>query len=270
MTMLSGKAAIVTGAGGAIGRATALLLARQGAWVLCADRNADTAARTADAILAAGGHALSVKADITDEAEVAAMVAAAVAAFGTLDVLVNNAGGSSRRDVDIASMDAAVWDRTMALNARGTMLCCKHALPQMLAQGAGAIVNISSGAATAGQLSMPAYAASKSAVLALTRAIATQHGREGIRCNAITPGLILHENLAPHYPEAHVRIDAANILSPRQGTVDDIANAVLFLASEMSAFVNGHVLPVDGGLFAHTPTYAQTLELGLDSLSLRN
>jgi NAD(P)-dependent dehydrogenase (short-subunit alcohol dehydrogenase family) len=167
-------------------------------------------------------------------------------------------------------MDADVWDRTMALNARGTMLCCKHALPHMRAQATGAIVNISSGAATAGQLSMPAYAASKSAVLALTRAIATLHGREGIRCNAITPGLILHSNLAPHYPQEHVRIDAANILSPRPGTAEDIASAVLFLASPMSAFVNGHVLPVDGGLFAHTPTYAQTLELGLDSLTLRS
>ena len=131
-------------------------------------------------------------------------------------------------------------------------------------------MNISSGAATAGQLSMPAYAAAKSAVLALTRAIATLHGREGIRCNAITPGLILHENLAPHYPAEHVRIDAANILSPRPGTAEDIANAVLFLASSMSAFINGHVLPVDGGLFAHTPTYAQTLELGLESLRLRD
>ncbi len=269
MGLLDARVAIVTGAGGGIGAATARVLAREGAAVLCADRNTDTAARTAKAISAAGGRALAWTADITAESDVGTMIAAAIDAFGQLDVLVNNAGGSSRRDVDVATMDAGVWDRTMALNARGTMLCCKHALPQMRAQSRGAIVNISSGAATAGQLSLPAYAAAKSAVLALTRAIATQHGREGIRCNAITPGLILHENLAAYFPEEHVRIDAANILSPRPGTVDDIANAVLFLASEMSAFVNGHTLPVDGGLFAHTPTYAQTMELGPDSLHLR-
>ena len=270
MGVLDTQVALVTGAGGGIGRATAQLLAREGAAVVCADRNAGTAARTAQALHEGGFPALAVEADITDEAAVAAMVSAAVSAFGRLDVLVNNAGGSSRRDVDVVSMDAGVWDRTMQLNSRGPMLCCKHALPHLLAQGAGAIVNISSGAATAGQLSMPAYAAAKSAVLALTRAIATLHGREGIRCNAITPGLILHENLAPHYPAEHVRIDAANILSPRSGTAEDIANAVLFLASSMSAFINGHVLPVDGGLFAHTPTYAQTLELGLESLRLRD
>lgn len=270
MGMLDGQVALVTGAGGGIGSATALLLAREGAAVVCADRNTDTARATADRITALGGRGSAVTADITREADVASMLAAALDTFGHLDVLVNNAGGSLRRDVDITTMDAEVWDRTMALNARGTMLCCKHALLHMLAQSRGAIVNISSGAATAGQLSLPAYAASKSAVVALTRSIATLHGRQGIRCNAITPGLILHETLAARFPEEHVRIDAANILSPRGGTAEDIANAVLFLASGMSAFVNGHVLPVDGGLFAHTPTYAQTLELGLESLTLRS
>ena len=156
----------------------------------------------------------------------------------------------------------------MRINSLGPMLCCKHALPGMLARGTGVIVNISSGAALSGQLSLPAYAAAKASLLALTRAIATQHGRQGIRCNAIAPGLILHERLAAYYPRAHVEIDAQNILSPRPGCAEDVANAVLFLASRLSAFVNGHVLPVDGGLLVHTPTYAQTLALGIESLRL--
>jgi NAD(P)-dependent dehydrogenase (short-subunit alcohol dehydrogenase family) len=244
------------------------VLAREGASILAADRDRDSAETTAALLRAAGHNAVATRADITEEDEVRAMVASAHECFGALHVLVNNAGGSTARDVDIVSMDVAVWDRAMRINSRGTMLCCKHALPPMLAQREGAIVNISSGAALAGQLSLPAYAAAKAAVLALTRAVATLHGRDGIRCNAIAPGLILHENLAPYFPAAHVAIDAANVLSPRQGTAEDIANAVLFLASPLSEFINGHTLPVDGGLFAHTPGYAQTLELGIESLTL--
>jgi len=179
-----------------------------------------------------------------------------------VDALVNNCGNSLHRDRDIVSMDIDTWDTTMALNARAPMLCCKHAIPVMLAQGGGAIVNISSGAALSGQLGIPAYSAAKAAVISLTRSVATLYGAQGIRCNAIAPGLIMHDRLAAVFPPEQVRIDAQNILSPRAGTPDDIAHAVVFLVSDAAAFINAHVLPVDGGLLAHTPTYAQTLAMG--------
>ena len=123
------------------------------------------------------------------------------------------------------------------------------------------MVNISSGAALTGQLTQAAYGAAKAAVISLTRSVATIYGKQGVRCNAIAPGLILHERLAAGFPAAYVQMDKDNVLTPYQGSPDDIANAVLFLASDLSRFITGHVLPVDGGLLAHSPFYAQSLAL---------
>jgi NAD(P)-dependent dehydrogenase (short-subunit alcohol dehydrogenase family) len=254
---LSGKVAVLTGAGGGIGKPTALALAASGAHVVAADIDIDAARIVAELIEQKGGRAIAVRVDITQEAEVRAMVAAAKEAFGGVDVLVNNAALGSREDHNIHGMDAALWDHVVAGNSRGTMLCCKHALPSMLERGSGVIVNIASGAALTGQLTLPAYAAAKAAVISLTQSVATMYGKQGIRCNAIAPGLILHERLAPGYPPAHIQMDINNVLTPYQGTAEDIANAVLFLASDASRFITGHVLPVDGGLLAHTPFYAE-------------
>jgi NAD(P)-dependent dehydrogenase (short-subunit alcohol dehydrogenase family) len=149
------------------------------------------------------------------------------------------------------------------------MLCCKHAIPDMLKRGGGSIVNISSGAALSGQLGIPAYSAAKAAVIALTRSVATLYGQKGIRCNAIAPGLILHERLAEIFPIEQIRIDAENILTPRAGTPEDIAATVIFLASDQARFINAQVLPVDGGLLAHTPTYAQTRAMGSKRLEVK-
>lgn len=262
MRPLEGKSVILTGAGGDIGRPTALVLAAAGARVVVSDIHAGNLEQTLDQVRGAGGEAIAVRADITQEDDVRALVQAAAAAFGSVDALVNNCGNSLHRDRDIVSMDIDTWDTTMALNARAPMLCCKHAIPVMLAQGGGAIVNISSGAALSGQLGIPAYSAAKAAVISLTRSVATLYGAQGIRCNAIAPGLIMHDRLAAVFPPEQVRIDAQNILSPRAGTPDDIAHAVVFLVSDAAAFINAHVLPVDGGLLAHTPTYAQTLAMG--------
>lgn len=269
MRALEGKVVILTGAGGGIGRPTALMLAAAGARVAISDINETNLAETGRLIREAGGEMLAVRADITVEADVRELVRATVEAFGGLDVLVNNGGGSLPRDRDILSMDADVWDATMALNLRAPMLCCKHAIPEMLKRGAGAIVNISSGSALTGQLGIPAYSAAKAALLSLTRSVATMYGQQGIRCNAIAPGLILHDRLAAVFPEEHIRIDADNILAPKPGTPEDIGNAVIFLASDASRFINAHVMPVDGGLLAHTPTYAQTRALGSGNLPMR-
>ncbi len=268
MKPLEGKTAIITGAGGGIGRPTARMLADAGARVVVSDIREDAANATRDQIIERGGTAVAVPADITREPEVRELVAAAKG-FGGVDVLVNNGGGSLARDQDIISMEVDVWDATMALNARGPMLCCKHAIPEMLGRGGGAIVNISSGAALSGQLGIPAYSAAKAAVIALTRSVATLYGQQGIRCNAITPGLILHERLAEIFPVEQIEIDAENILTPRPGTPEDIAAAVIFLASAQARFINAQVLPVDGGLLAHTPTYAQTRAMGSRRLEVK-
>lgn len=260
--LLEGKCAIITGAGGGIGRPTALALARAGAHVVASDIERSTAEETAALIESAGGRAIAVAADISQENDWAALVGEAVQAFGGLDILVNNAAATSRKDRDLLSMEADVWDFTFAVNARGPMLGCKHAIPKLLERGGGAIVNIVSGAALTGQLGMPAYSAAKAATISRTRSVATLHGKQGIRCNAIAPGLIMHPRLAAHFPQEHIQIDADNLLTPESGTPEDIANAVVFLASEQSRFINGHVLPVDGGILAHTPFYAQLRALG--------
>ena len=141
------------------------------------------------------------------------------------------------------------------------------AIPKLLERGGGSIVNISSGSALTGQLGIPAYSAAKAATISLTRSVATLHGKQGIRCNAIAPGLIMHQRLAAYFPQEQIQIDAENLLTPESGTPEDIAHAVVFLASEQSRFINGHVLPVDGGILAHTPFYAQVRALGQDSIA---
>lgn len=265
--VLEGKVAIITGAGGGIGRPTALALARAGARVVVSDIERSTAEKTAALIGRKGGEAFAVAADISQESDWAALVTQAVQAFGGLDVLVNNAAATSPRDRDILSMEVDVWDYTFAINARGPMLGCKHAIPKLLERGGGAIVNIASGSALTGQLGIPAYSAAKAATISLTRSVATLHGQQGIRCNAIAPGLIMHPRLAKHFPQEQIRIDAQNLLTPESGTPEDIAHAVVFLASEHARFINGHVLPVDGGILAHTPFYAQVRALGESSVA---
>ncbi|MBP1684513.1 MAG: short-chain dehydrogenase/reductase [Deltaproteobacteria bacterium] len=259
---LEGKVAIITGAGGGIGRITALVLAREGACVTVAEINESLGQETVAQVTHAGGQSLFVRTDISQEADVRAMIAATVEKFGGLDILVNNAAAGSPKDQDILSMDVEVWDYVMLVNTRGPMLGCKHAIPEMLKRGGGAIVNIASGSALTGQLGLPAYSAAKAATISLTRSVATLYGQQGIRCNAIAPGLIMHGRLAPVFPAEHLQIDAENVLTPYQGTPDDIAKAVVFLASDNARFINAHVLPVDGGLLAHTPTFAQARALG--------
>lgn len=263
--VLEGKTAIITGAGGGIGRPTALALARAGARVVVSDIDSGSAQESAALIEAAGGRAIAVAADISQEIDWTVLIAETIKAFGGLDVLVNNAAATSPKDSDLLSMDVDVWDYTFSINARGTMLGCKHALPQLLDRGKGSIVNIASGSALTGQLGIPAYSAAKAATISLTRSVATLHGKQGIRCNAIAPGLIMHKRLAAYFPKEQIQIDAENLLTPESGAPEDVAHAVVFLASDQARFINGHVLPVDGGILAHTPFYAQVRALGQSS-----
>jgi NAD(P)-dependent dehydrogenase (short-subunit alcohol dehydrogenase family) len=263
MNRLKDKVAIVTGAGSGIGAACALALAAEGAKAIFADINADNAERQAAAARAAGYEASAVAADIGDESSIRRMFEFAIERYGALDVLHNNAADtrlSSTRDAPVEHMDVSVWDDLMRINLRGTMLCCKYAIPHLRARGGGAIINTASGAGHAGMLSHTAYGTSKAGVIMLTKYVATQHGKEGIRCNAISPGLVVTPATAENYAASGVgEMMLRHHLTPRLGKPEDIANAVVFLASDESAFVTGETLAVDGGSLAHQPFYADAM-----------
>ena len=262
---LAGRVAIVTGAASGIGRATALRLAREGAAVLVADLNGEGAASVAKEIEAAGGRAAGFAVDVADEASVVAMIERAVKEFGGLDILHNNAAASDpvlmSRDGDITTLDLEVFDRTLAVNLRGPMLGCKHAIPRMLARGGGAIINTSSASGLVGDPVRTAYGASKAGLDSLTRYVATQYGKRGIRCNSIAPGVIATPALAANVSPEMIAIYERSHLTPRLGRPEDIAAAVAFLASDDAAFITGQTLQVDGGLLAHHPAFGEFLRL---------
>jgi len=252
MGRLEGKVAVVTGAGSGIGEATARLMAREGASVVVADINRTEAERVAGEI----GSAVVVEVDVSDESSVVRMVEAAVESFGGLDVLHNNATDSATNavDRDIVTLDMAVFDRLVAVNLKGQFMGCKHAIPHMLARGGGSIVNTASVDGFVGRGVRAAYGASKAGVVLLTKSVASQYGKRGIRCNAVAPGLTLTPgavgNATPEY------VDAALPLypMPRLCAPEDVANAVLFLASDEAAYINATTLMVDGGATVYMPS----------------
>ena len=259
---LEGRVAIVTGGAWGLGAATARGLAAVGAKVAIADIDLDRSEAVAESIREKGGQAMAVRTDMSDEASVQALTAQTVKAFGGLDILYNNAailGAIEGGDGPLETMSASGWDQLYSVNVRGVMLGCKHAIPQMLARGRGSIINCTSSSADLGDL-QAAYSSSKGAVSALTRSVAARYGKRGIRCNAIAPGLMLHE-----HNEAYIGGDVRALflkhhLLDRLGTGEDVAQAVLFLASDQSAFITGQVLGVDGGLAVHLPYVGDMLE----------
>jgi NAD(P)-dependent dehydrogenase (short-subunit alcohol dehydrogenase family) len=257
----TGKVAIVTGAGSGIGKATATLLASEGAAVTVADIAPDAAHAVVEAIAGAGGTARAQVVDVSDPGGVAAMVADTVSAFGGLDVLHNNAAAldQNRLDQDVATMDLATWDRVLDVNLTGPMLGCRFAIPAMLERGGGSIVNTASAAAFYGSHSLAAYGTSKAGLVALTRYVATAYGERGIRCNAVAPGVVVDREaqaaLGGPMGDRLRRYSTSHLIG-RLGYPEEIARTVAFLASDDAAFVTGETLRVDGGFTAHTPTYA--------------
>jgi NAD(P)-dependent dehydrogenase (short-subunit alcohol dehydrogenase family) len=258
---VEGKVAIVTGAGStpgpgmATGRASAIVLAREGARVLLADVRQDRAEETRDMIAAEGGAAEVFTGDMSRDADCAAMARAAVSAFGTIDILVNNIAVASPGDVtEISEPD---WDQVLNASVRTAFLASRHVVPVMAGQGRGAIVNIGSIAAVRGTGRI-AYAAAKGAIHAMTVDMAYTHGRQGIRVNTVAPGHIttplMFSNLG-QTPETDFRqrMAAATTLLGTEGDGWDVGWAVAFLASDEARWITGATLPVDGGVMAVTP-----------------
>ena len=253
---LTGKVAIVTGAATGIGRASALLFARAGARVALADVRAPELAAAEEAVRAAGGETASLVADLARPDDCAAVVAAAIRAFGRLDVLLNNAGvGTMVVGGTVESIGIDQWDLAQDVNVRGMYLVSRAAVPHLRGKG-GAIVNIASVSAFRGSVERPshAYAASKGAVLALTRAMAASYGRDGIRVNAICPGTIRTRLTADIVDrvERSAR-EGRGIPLGRVGEPEDIARCALFLASDDASFITGAEIVVDGGAMAASP-----------------
>lgn len=248
---LTGKVAIVTGAGTGIGAATARLLAAHGATVAVTDRDPDNARLVAEAIQATGGRAMAVTMDVGVETEVVATFAAIEATLGAPDILVANAGASIRKSVTELSLEE--WQTVQRVNVTGVFLCAREAVRRMQARGGGAIVNVASimGLSGGGPYPNPAYKASKGAVVNLTRALAVEHGPHNIRVNAVAPtwvrtGFI---DALRSDPEAFARIERLMPLG-RIAEPEEVASAILFLVSPMAAMITGHTLPVDGGYLA--------------------
>lgn len=248
---LADKVTIITGAGGGMGRVAAETFAREGAKVVVAEYGEAAGNETVEIIRATGGEATFVRADVSKEADAKAMVDHAVATYGRLDCLYNNAGIMPEADHSVIDTDVAVWDQVMAVNVRGVFLGCKYAIPAMEASGGGSIINIASFVAILGcSVPQDAYTASKGALLSLTRSLAVQFGPKGIRTNAICPGPVETPLLMDWLvkDEEAKRIRLARNPSGRFGKPEEIVYMALYLASDESRWTNGAQLVVDGGI----------------------
>jgi len=248
---LDGKVAVITGAGSGMGRVAAQMFAAEGAKVVVAEFAADAGEETVRQVADAGGEASFVKTDVSREEDARAMVDHAVERFGRIDVLYNNAGIMPEADHSVTDTEVAVWDQVMAVNLRGVFLGCKYAIPRMVDQGSGSVINISSFVAILGcSVPQDAYTASKGAVLSLTRSLAVQFGPKGVRSNAICPGPIETPLLMDWLlkDEAARQLRLARNPTGRFGKPEEIVNAAIYLASDESRWTNGAHFVIDGGI----------------------
>jgi len=259
---LQGKVAFISGGAGAIGSATAQRLAQDGARVVIGDLPASNVHEVAAGFRLQGLDVAAQELDLEQEASIRSAIDLIASKYGRLDILDNNAALKGLKDDrGVIGMSADLWDRVMSVNARGTMLMCKYALPVMIAGGGGSIINISSGTSVAGDQYATAYAVSKGAINTLTYYVAAQHGHQGIRCNGLLLGSVVTPAMQRVLPEAMRDILRAHKLVGRLGQPQDIAEVVAFLASDRSAWITGQLWSIDGGFFAHIPTMPQFAQL---------
>jgi NAD(P)-dependent dehydrogenase (short-subunit alcohol dehydrogenase family) len=260
MSGLQGRSAIVTGAASGVGEASARLLAERGAAVVIADINGERAEAVAQDIRSSGARAIAVAVDVSDEPQVAELVEVARREFGGIHILHNNAAAL---DVDTLTQDALIedadpelWQRVIGVNLIGYVLCTKHAVREMVAGGHGVVVNTTSGTGLQAELVRPAYGTSKAAIIGLTRNIATQYGRHGIRAVGVALGIVGTPALKAYLPLERQQRLVSHQLVPRLIEPRDVAEVVAFLASDAAAMITGTTVTVDAGFSAHIATYA--------------
>jgi NAD(P)-dependent dehydrogenase (short-subunit alcohol dehydrogenase family) len=257
MRGLKGKVAVVTGGASGIGAAACRRFVEEGARVAIGDIDGQRAAALATEL---GSAALAVHFDAGDVTSVEQLINSTVKQFGRLDFLFNNAALMAneviRRDSNPVEIEFDLWDRVQRVNARGYLAGCKYAIPHMLRVGGGAIVMTASGSGVLGDIANIAYGASKAAIMSMARYVATQYGKQNIRCNAINPGLIRTEGGKQNVYGPMVDIMARNTLVPRLGKAEDVAAMAVFLCSDDGEFITGQSIGVDGGMLSHMPYYA--------------
>lgn len=251
MTTFSGKVAVVTGGTSGIGKAATIALAQAGANVVVAGRRQAEGEETIRQIQASGGDSFFVATDVSKEADVQALIEKTMARYGRLDIAFNNAG-VDQETTPLPEQTEATYDRIMDINVKGVWLSLKHEIPAMLKNGGGAIVNTTSGLGLVGAVGVPIYVASKHAVEGLTKSVALEYAKQGIRVNAVSPGLIQTEMLDRTVETNTELMEYFKTTLPmgRIGTPQEVVNAVLWLCSDASSFVTGHSLTVDGGYIA--------------------
>lgn len=247
MSELEGKFAVITGAGSGMGRSAAIVFARYGAKVLCAD----ISGREEETAKTIGGAALPFCCDVTDESQVEAMMDAALQAFGRIDAVLNVAGISS--PMRVGELDMATYDRITDVNLRGVVHGTKHGIRAMLGSGGGAIINWASTGAFGGTHAQGIYSMTKAGVVNFTQTAALEYAASGIRANAICPGFILTEMWGPSPPERVLAERAKRVPQGRIGRPDEVAELAVFLASDRASYINGAAIPVDGGQVCQVP-----------------
>lgn len=255
MSRVEKKIALVTGGASGIGLSAAQLLAKEGAKVVIGDFNIEAAKEAAEMIIAQGGIAIATFLDASKGESIKEAVDFTVETYGGINILFNNVGVTNlQKDLDVVNIDLDEWDRIMNVNVKSVLYGCRYAIPYMVEAGGGSIINTASMAAFASDIIRSAYGSSKAAVVNLTKYIATQYGKKGIRCNAVAPGLILtpaaKRNILPEILELFKKYNAL----PYNGEPDDIGYTVLFLASDESKYITGQTIEVEGGHYIANPT----------------
>lgn len=257
---LKGKVAMVTGGGSGIGRASCLAMAREGARLAVTDLRVEAAQAVVEDIRAAGGEAIALVCDIGLEESIAGAIDKVAGEWGRLDVLHNNAAlltaDSASGDSDILNIPTALWDQTMQVTLRGTMLGCRYGVKQMLKNGGGSVINTSSSYGVQPFVRMPAYGVAKAAINMLTQYVATSYSRQNVRCNAVAPSMIYTPALASLIPQELIDLNKESALTPFLGEPDDVAHVVAFLASDEARYLTGQIIHADGGSTVPLPTFA--------------